>query len=101
MALEVEHEHAIEQAGELSVGPVRIAVFRTLADDHGPYAVLRVSLAGADQAHELTLRPGQQDEIAQIGRLTLLAAAPSTRQQRGDVRIGIVRPAGGEQSSDA
>lgn len=85
----------IEQAGELTDGPVRVAVFRTLADEGGPYAVLRVGLEGAEFVDELTLRPGQQDVLEGIGRLVLLATAPSTRERRGAVRIGLERSEAG------
>lgn len=85
-------QHVIQQTGQLTHGALRVGVSRTLADDDGPYAVLRLSVSGAEHAQELTLRPGDVTALEGIGDLLLLAAEPSTRERRGSVRLALEGP---------
>lgn len=82
-------QHAIMQTGQLTHGPLRIGVFRTLADEDGPYAVLRLSTAGAEHTQEVTMRPGDVTALEGIGDLLLLATEPSTWERRGAVRLAL------------
>lgn len=82
-------QHLIQQSGQLTLGTLRVGVFRTLADEDGPYAVLRLSVSGAEHVQELTMRPGDATELEGIGDLLLLVAEPSTRERRGSVRLAL------------
>ena len=83
-------EHTIQQAGQVQDGPLRLGVFRTLENDRGPYAVLRLAV-GAAEVRELTMRPGDASRIDGAGTPTLLAAVPSTLERRGSVRVALER----------
>lgn len=87
-------QHVVQQTGQLAHGPLRVGVFRTLADEDGPYAVLCLSVSGAERAQELTMRPGDVTELEGIGELLLLEAVPSTRERRGAVRLALEIPDG-------
>lgn len=92
----------IQQAGQVQDGPWRLGVFRTLEDEHGPYAVLRLARSGAERVLELTLRPGETEPVDDAGSLTLVSTVPSTRERRGTVRIALERePAASGGGSDA
>ena len=92
----------IQQAGQVQDGPWRLGVFRTLEDEHGPYAVLRLARSGAERALELTLRPGEFEPLDGDGSLALLDAVPSTRERRGSVRVALEgEPAASGGGSDA
>lgn len=84
-------QHVIQQTGQLTLGTLRVGVFRTLADEDGPYTELRLSVAGAEHARELTMRPGDVTELEGIGDLLLLVAEPSTRERRGSVHLALER----------
>ena len=95
-------EHVIQQAGQIQEGAWRLGVFRTLEDEHGPYAVLRLARSGDHQALELTLRPGEVEPLDGDGSLALLDAVPSTRERRGSVRVALEwEPAASGGGSDA
>ena len=97
-------EHVLQQAGQLTAGPLRVTVHRTADDAAGPYAVLRLRLGDPGTVREVTLRPGEQHQLEGLGPLALLAAVASTRERRGSVRIALPRtpaPAlGGDRHDD-
>lgn len=98
----MRNEHVIQQAGQLQDGPWRLGVFRTLEDEHGPYAVLRLARQGTAQVHQLTLRTSESAPIGEDGTLALLATIPSTRERRGSVRVALEwEPATADDRSDA
>ena len=87
-------EHVVQQSGQFAAGAMTLVVFRTLADQEGPYAVLRLRSGEKEEIHEVTLRPEEHADLDGAGRLTLMAIEPSTRQRRGAVRFTLA-PQGG------
>lgn len=88
-------QHTILQAGQVQDTDLSLSVFRTLGAGEGrearPLAVLRV-MDPDGAVHELELTIGQHVDVEGIGRITLLAMEPSTREQRGWVRIAHETP---------
>lgn len=75
----------VQQAGQIMIDGVMIAVHRTLADEHSPYVVLRTR--HGDETVDLAVRPGQGIEVPGVGRLLVVDVRASSRQMRGAVAL--------------
>lgn len=83
--------HLVQQAGQIAEGDVRLGVFRTLADEGGAYAVLRLRREGSAEVIEVEARAGTEVEVEGIGLLDVLEILPSAPRRRGAVLLELAR----------
>lgn len=85
--------HLVQQAGQIVVEGVRLGVFRTVADEDGARAVLRVRQEGSAEVLEVAARPRSEVVLEGIGVLGVLEIRPSTVERRGAVLLELCRTA--------
>ncbi|MGY5766599.1 hypothetical protein ACXET9_15540 [Brachybacterium sp. DNPG3] len=81
----------VEQAGQVLLHGTSVGVHRTLADEYGPYAVLRLRADGADPVDvlEAAPRPGEELLLPDGGVLEVIAVRASTADRRGAVLLRV------------